>query len=415
MEIESMAAQQKKVRAERDEALARLERLRDSEKLQSEKSARESLDLAGERDRAVVRLEKGREEFEKQQKEWEKTQEYLIKERDKALALLNEARHAQKEVGQGVDQVAALLQNLASAEKADASSSPENKSRLGALLAEAKAKLQDTRKKAGESRHKYEVSSEIAADPSFVQVRAKDMNLDRLVEMKIVAPATDAREEVLKQLVAEAQMIGHLEHPNIQPMYELSIDETGRAFYTAKLLSGSTLAKILEDLQARKSSAVVGYDLRRLLTIFDGVCDALAFAHEQGVAHSQLTAETVNVGAFGEIIVTGWERARVIKQDQVQSRDKDLQPDLAGVGDLLYYILTLTPPVPGDPKAGKPDKSWLVPKGLWQLASNLRAKRDSLSLPRVKQIQSEVREFRYELGPRGGRANAFEKVQHMFR
>jgi len=433
-EMEAMAAQQKKIRTERDEALARLERLKESEKLQSEKLARESLDLVEERDRAIVRLEKAHEEFGKREREWAQTQGYLVKERDKVLALLNEAREAQKEIERAFDPVAPLLQDFAGAEEAlppvaaGESSSRESMARMDAVLVELKARMHAARQKAGEvsriksfelssaekllTRHKYEIGGEIGADASFVQVRAKDVNMDRVVGMKIVAADSGGREEGLAQLVTEAQIIGRLEHPNIQPMYELSVDETGRAFYTAKLLTGSSLAKILDDLRAKKSRAIVNFDLRRLLVIFDGVCHAMAFAHEVGIAHGQLSADMVNVGSFGEVIVTGWERARIIQQEQIESYEEDLRPDIAGLGDLLFHILTLTPPVHGEPNLGRPDQGWMVPKGLWRLTRRVRTTRGAGAYPRVKQIQTEVEDFRHELGPRGGRASAFEKVQH---
>jgi hypothetical protein len=432
-EIETMAAQQKKIRAERDEALARLERLKESEKLQGEKLARESLDLLEERDRAVVRLEKAHEDFEKRERELRKTQEYLVKERDKAFVLLNEAREAQKEVERAFDQAAPFLQDFAVAGQAMPPVEGEppiemDAERTAAVFAELKNRLSAARQKASEvsrlksfelssaekllTRHKYEIGGEIASDASFVQHRAKDLNIDRVVEMKMIAADPDAREEIITQLVAEAQMIGRLEHPNIQPMYELSIDETGRAFYTAKLLTGFSLAKILDDLRARKSGTIVNFDLRRLLGIFDRVCDALAFAHEEGIAHGRLSAEMVNVGSFGEVIVTGWEQARVIHQEHVESYEEDLHPDISGLGDLLFHILTLTPPEPGEFKLGQPDKGWTVPKGLWRLTRRLRTRRGAAAYPRVKQIQMEVEDFRQELGPRGGRASAFEKVQH---
>src|SRR5205823_6031328 len=85
------------------------------------------------------------------------------------------------------------------------------------------------------TRHKYEVSGDVLADGSISLIRAKDINIERTVAMKVVRGDVDGREAAISQLIAEARMIGRLEHPNIQPVYDLSIDETGRAFYTAKM------------------------------------------------------------------------------------------------------------------------------------------------------------------------------------
>jgi hypothetical protein len=251
----------------------------------------------------------------------------------------------------------------------------------------------------------------IAGNDLFVQARARDVNMDRVVELKMVAPGTNGHGDLLAQLIGEAKKIGRLEHPNIQPMYELSIDETGRAFYAAKLLNGTTLAKILDDLHAKKAGAVVNFDLRRLLAIFDHVCDALAFAHDTGVAHGHLTAEAIHVGTFGDVIVTGWEGARSIDCEHIGTYEEDVRPDVLGLGNLLYHLLTLTRALPGEPTLRRPDASWLVPKGLWKLTRRLVANRRAASFPSIKQIQMEVEHFRYELGPRAGRATAFEKLK----
>ena len=205
-------------------------------------------------------------------------------------------------------------------------------------------------------------------------------------------------------------MIGRLEHPNIQPMYDLGVDETGRAFYTTKFMNGSSLAKILEDLRARKAGALVHFDLRRLLAIVDRVCDAIAFAHDEGFAHGHLTADAVQVGDHGQVLVTGWEKAKRIRRENVAAFETDIRVDIASLGDLLYHILTLMAPVPGEKNAARPDKHWKVPKGLWKLTLRIRSDRAAAAYPRVKQMQMEILDFRDELGPSGGRASAFDTV-----
>jgi hypothetical protein len=118
------------------------------------------------------------------------------------------------------------------------------------------------------------------------------------------------------------------------------------------------------------------------------------------------------VGEYGEVLVTGWEQARIIRQENVGTMEADIRADIAGLGDLLYHILTLIPAIPGDKKpVGTPDKSWKFPKELWNLTKKIRANRGATIYPRVKQLQMEVEDFRDELGPRGGRATAFDMLK----
>jgi serine/threonine protein kinase len=208
-------------------------------------------------------------------------------------------------------------------------------------------------------------------------------------------------------------VMGSLDHPNIQPLFELGLDEDGRAFYTAKVIEGTRLSTILDDLHARRSNAILHYDLKRLLTIFHAVCDALAFAHSKGISHGRITADCVSIGDFGEVLVTGWEGAKRIHDQSVNAYEEDVRADIARLADLLYHILTLVPPVAGEKKPQTtPHASWEAPKGLWNMTRHIRSHRGSIDFTNIKQMQAEVEEFRQELGPRGGRAGALGIIKH---
>ena len=300
--------------------------------------------------------------------------------------------------------------------------------RLEKLLAGLKAKLIGARQTTGEpakltafqlspdekllSRHKYKIERGHSDDPAVGVFRARDVNIERTVAMKLVGEKPETRDQAIAELIAEARMIGQLEHPNIQSIHELSVDENGRAFYTAKLMRGTSLAKILDDLAAKKNIAIVRYNLKRLLAIFDLICDALAFAHSESIAHGQLSAHTIHVGDFGEVLVTGWERAKKIRQENVGTYEADIRSDIAGLADLLLHILTLIPPIPGEKKQKvKLASTWKVPKGLWKLTLRILRDRGASAYPRVTQLQTEVEDFRDDLGPRDGRASAFDLVK----
>jgi len=55
-------------------------------------------------------------------------------------------------------------------------------------------------------------------------------------------------------------------------------------------------------------------DLGERLRIFERICEAVAFAHAQGVLHRDLTPGNVMVGAFGEVLVLDWGVAKVLDQ-----------------------------------------------------------------------------------------------------
>ena len=94
-----------------------------------------------------------------------------------------------------------------------------------------------------------------------------------------------------------------------------------------KLVEGRTLAALLAD---RASPAD---DLPRFLQVFEQVCQAVAYAHSQGVVHRDLKPANVMVGAFGEVQVMDWGHATV-PGDNDSQRACSL---LSQSGDCLFY------------------------------------------------------------------------------
>jgi formylglycine-generating enzyme required for sulfatase activity/serine/threonine protein kinase len=205
-----------------------------------------------------------------------------------------------------------------------------------------------------------------------------DPVLERQVAVKmgnLSAPGAENR------FVREAELLAQLAHPNIVPIYNLGEDTDGRPFYSMKLQEGKTLQEILHAQRAEDPEALRTGSLDRLLTVFQKVCDAVAFAHQKGVLHLDLKPQSVLVGGFGEVLVSDWGKAE-LKSDVAAEEEEDkeeedgeeepglelsaaatryLAPeqaletnpvldeccDVYALGGILFSILTLMPPVAG--------------------------------------------------------------------
>ncbi len=170
---------------------------------------------------------------------------------------------------------------------------------------------------------KYEVGEKIAAGGMGTILQAQDLAIRRIVAMKVMM---GRRDEDVMRFVAEAQITGQLEHPNIVPVHDMGDDHSGQPFYTMKLVRGQTLSAILRGIQNGDAQMIADHPLAHLLTTFQKVCDAVAFAHSKRVIHRDLKPENIMIGDFGEVLVMDWGLAKIIgsKEGAVPSqRSKD--------------------------------------------------------------------------------------------
>jgi serine/threonine protein kinase len=199
---------------------------------------------------------------------------------------------------------------------------------------------------------RYEVTGRLGRGGMGVVYLAWDRALAREVAVKVtdgVVHDSDAAE----RLRAEAQILGRLEHPGIVPVHDLGALADGRIFYVMTRVRG---ARLDEALTADTSTA-------ERLEIFHRICDAVSFAHAQGIVHRDLTPANVMLGPFGEVLVMDWGVAKVLdgrKDDAIvgtpgfmapeQSAGNadavDARADVFALGAILQAMLPAAPPKP---------------------------------------------------------------------
>ncbi len=185
---------------------------------------------------------------------------------------------------------------------------------------------------------------------------ALDRNLGRNVAMKVIlGEGTPPREQLLR-FVREAQVMGQLDHPNIAPIYELGVNDRNQLFYTMKYVKGVTLDYVLKRIRRGDPEVIAKYSLPQLLTIFQKICDAVAFAHSRGIIHRDLKPENIMLGEFGQVLVMDWGLAMILAQ-------RDEETDLAGptvsAGALEHQSLsgTILGDIMGTPQFMAPEQA----------------------------------------------------------
>jgi serine/threonine-protein kinase len=180
---------------------------------------------------------------------------------------------------------------------------------------------------------RYQVLGEIARGGMGTILRGRDVNLGRDIAIKVLLETHQDEPELLGRFIEEAQIGGQLQHPGIVPIYEVGRSGDQRPYFTMKLVKGKTLAALLRESPASEPKSLpradtdggaltplrAPDDLPRLLSIFEQVCQTVAYAHARRVIHRDLKPVNIMVGSFGEVQVMDWGLAKVLSRAEKTS------------------------------------------------------------------------------------------------
>ena len=165
---------------------------------------------------------------------------------------------------------------------------------------------------------------------------ATDDILDRQILLRELDTQSDRESEAVQQFVREAQIAGQLEHPNILPVYSLAWSEDNSPYYTMKFPEGITLSQHIEVLH-ENILLINRSSLRQSINILLSVCNAISYAHSRGVYHGQLSADSISLGEFGEVMVMNWSNAVIMETDRDST--ELLEKDRKAIASLLYELI----------------------------------------------------------------------------
>jgi serine/threonine protein kinase len=143
-----------------------------------------------------------------------------------------------------------------------------------------------------------------------------------------------ATPETEAQFLAEARATGYLDHPNIVPVYDVATDPQGNPFYTMKRVRGVSWKNLLHPLKAEHKDRAAEMEMRDHMEILLKVCDAMAYAHDQGILHKDLKPENVMVGDYGEVLVMDWGLSATFGKGEKAT--EGILAELPNVSDIDY-------------------------------------------------------------------------------
>lgn len=187
---------------------------------------------------------------------------------------------------------------------------------------------------------------------------ARDVRLDRDVAVKLLHPWIAEDADLRGRFAREARVLAPLEHEHVVRLYDYGEDgET--PYLVMELVQGCSLAELA---RGRRLSWEAAREICR------PIAAALAYAHERGIVHRDLTPANVLIEApGGRVVVTDFGLARLARSstslttrgmllgtpeywspEQARGADSETATDLYALGCILFALLAGRPPFEGD-------------------------------------------------------------------
>ena len=189
-----------------------------------------------------------------------------------------------------------------------------------------------------------------------------DPRLTRRVAIKVIplrrpdAPGADeeARSEgMMRGALREARAASMLAHPNIVTVYEFAAD-ADNAYIIMEYVEGASLAELLDATQ----DGLLTPD--EAAAVAEGVGDALAYAHANGILHLDIKPDNILIDPTGRVRLADFGMATLstatgfgsavggtvgyMPPEQIQGARPDVRTDVFAFAAVMYEALTGTRP-----------------------------------------------------------------------
>jgi len=136
--------------------------------------------------------------------------------------------------------------------------------------------------------------------------KARQKSLDRFVALKILKPAAASDAAFAERFHREARALAKLHHPNIVGIHD-SGESGGLYYFIMEYVDGANLRRLMDRGRL---------DSKQGLEIIRSVCDALQYAHDEGIAHRDIKPENILIDVKGRVKIADFGLAKILSQSR---------------------------------------------------------------------------------------------------
>ena len=154
---------------------------------------------------------------------------------------------------------------------------------------------------------RYRLLAQQGSGGMAVIYKAEDLELRRIVAVKILRPSLTADPTFLTRFKNEARSVANLQHPNIVTIYDVGSDGPTQ-FIVMEFVDGTDLKKII------KTEGILTVD--RALKIAIQICAGIGFAHRAQLVHADVKPQNILLTRGDVVKVTDFGIAQAFSDTQ---------------------------------------------------------------------------------------------------
>src|SRR5216684_3616275 len=204
---------------------------------------------------------------------------------------------------------------------------------------------------------RYEIQQLLGQGGMGAVYKARDIELERLVALKLIRPDLASHPEILRRFKQELILAREVTHRNVIRIFDLG-QAHGVRFITMEYVEGRDLRALLHEKGKLTPEEAV--------PIFVQIASALEAAHHAGVVHRDLKPQNVMVDQGGRVYVMDFGVARSLETpgmtqtgalmgtpeymspEQAKGLKADARSDLFSLGIIFYEMLSGVSPFKAD-------------------------------------------------------------------